>query len=88
MLHIYTSKVELASLACTDMASEHRMIERSITNHMNDVIDVETSTFATISPPVKIGGGVVNKDRVITKTFFGIIVLVEFSLTHIIRNLI
>ena len=43
-------------------------IERSSMSHMNDVIDTALSTFEAISPAVTIGGGVVNWDRVITRT--------------------
>ena len=34
-------------------------IERSSTSHMNDVIDMDMSTFEATSPAVMIGGGVV-----------------------------
>ena len=47
-----------------------QVIERSSTSHMNDVIDIAMSTFEAISPVVTIGGGIVNWDRVITKTNF------------------
>ena len=46
-----------------------REIERSSMGHMNDVIDTTLSTFEAISPAVMIGGGVVNRGRVITRTF-------------------
>ena len=45
-----------------------REIERLSTSRMNDVIDIEMSTFEAISLAVTIGGGVVNWDRVITRT--------------------
>ena len=46
-------------------------------SHMNDVIDISMSTFAAMPPAVTIGCVMVNKGRVITKAFLGIIVLVE-----------
>ena len=51
---------------------------------MNDVIDISMSTFATMPPAVTIGGGIVNWGRVITKTFLGMIVLVELIYNLII----
>lgn len=53
-----------------------QVIERSSMSHINDVIDILMSTFATMPPAVAIGGGIVNWGRVIAKTFLGIIVLV------------
>ena len=53
-----------------------REIERSSMSHMNDVIDTALSTFEAISPAVTIGGGVVNWDRVITRTILGMLFLV------------
>jgi hypothetical protein len=44
--------------------------ERSSTNYMDDVIDTTLSTFEAILPAVKIGGGLVNWARVITRTFY------------------
>jgi hypothetical protein len=52
---------DLTSLACTDMASEHKRLSKS---HMNDMIDTLLSTIETTSLLVKIGLGVVNLDRV------------------------
>jgi adenine/guanine phosphoribosyltransferase-like PRPP-binding protein len=54
------------------------MIERSSTCHIDDVIDTSVSTFATIPMVVTIEGGIVNRGCVITKTFLGMIALVEF----------
>jgi hypothetical protein len=54
------------------------VIERSSTSHMDDVIDNSVSTFDTMSVFVMIRGGIVNKGCVITKTFLGMIISVEF----------
>jgi hypothetical protein len=45
---------------------------------MDDVIENSVSTFATIPMAVTIEGGIVNRGCVITKTFLGMIALVEF----------
>ena len=52
------------------------MTERLSMSHMNDVIDITMSTFEAMSSAVTIGGGIVNWDRVITKTTLGMLVLV------------
>ena len=67
----------MASLVCTDIASEHGKIERSSMSHMIVVIDILMSTFETMPPAVTIRGGVVNWGRVIAKIIVGIIILVE-----------
>ena len=56
----------LASLACTDMASGHK-IERSSMSHMVDVIGM-MAYLDNIPMAVTIGGGIVLKDHVITRT--------------------
>jgi hypothetical protein len=53
-------------------------------SHMSDVIDISMSTFGTMPSALTIGGGVVNEGCVITKTFLGMIVLVEFFYNLII----
>ena len=58
-----------------------RVIERSSMSHMDDVIDMSMSTFATMPMAVTIGGGIVNEDHVITKIFQGMMVLVGVHLT-------
>ena len=60
----------MASLAYADMASRHgyRKVKQS---HMDDVIDTEMSTFEITLMAVTIGGGVINRDRVITKIVEG-----------------
>ena len=55
----------MASLAYADMASVH-MIERSSMSHMDDVIGM-MAYLENIPMAVTIGGGIVLKDRVITK---------------------
>jgi hypothetical protein len=63
-------KVDLASLACVDMASgTQRSKGRAWVMHMDDVIDTVLSTFEIISPAVTIRDGVMDGDRVITRTF-------------------
>ena len=57
-----------------------REIERSSMSHMDDVIDMSMSTFATIPMAVTIGGGIVNKVHAITKIFQGMMVLVGVHL--------
>ena len=49
----------LASLACTDMASEH-MTERLSTSHKVVVIDIAMSTFEVMLSAVTIGGSVMD----------------------------
>ena len=44
--------------------------ERSSMSHMDDVIDMSMSTFEAMPMAVTIGGGIVDWDRVITKTYF------------------
>ena len=67
-MHSKNTKVKLAILACTDMASEHKGIERSSMSRMNVAIDIVMSTFAVMQLAVTIGGCLVNKDHVIIKT--------------------
>ena len=57
-----------------------RVIERSSMSHMDDVIDMSMSTFATMPMAVMIGGGMVNEDHVITKIFQGMMILVGVHL--------
>ena len=57
-----------------------RLIERSSMSHMDDVIDMAMSTFATMPMAVMIGGGMVNEDHVITKIFQGMMILVGVHL--------
>ena len=57
------------------MASEHRT-ERLSTSHMNDMIDHLMLTFEAAPSHVMIGLGVVDLDRVITKTTRGMLILV------------
>jgi hypothetical protein len=47
--------------------------ERSSMGHMDDVIDTALSTFEAISLAMTIGGGLVDRGRVITKTFLGML---------------
>ena len=42
------------------------MTERLSTSHMSDMIDMEMSTFESTLMAVTIGGGVINRDCVIT----------------------
>jgi hypothetical protein len=51
---------------------------------MDDVIETSFSTFETMPMAVTIGGGIVNRDHVITKTFLGMIVLLELINNFII----
>jgi hypothetical protein len=44
---------------------ETQEIERSSMSHMNNVIDISMSTFASMPSATMIGGGVVNVGRVI-----------------------
>ena len=67
----------MASLVCTDIASEHVKIERSSMSHMNVVIDISMSTLAAMPPAVTIGGGRVNWGRVIAEIILGITFLAE-----------
>ena len=60
------TKVIVASLACEDMASGH-MTERSSMSHMVDVIGM-MAYLEHLPMAVTIGGGMVIKDRVITRT--------------------
>ena len=55
----------MASLAYADMASGHK-IERSSMNHIDDVIGM-MAYLENIPMAVTIGGGIVLKDRVITR---------------------
>ena len=57
-----------------------RVIERSSMSHMDDVIDMSMSTFATMPMAVTIEGGIVNEDHVITKIFQGMMILVGVHL--------
>ena len=68
----------MASLVCTDIASEHVKIERSSMSHMNVVIDISMSTLAAMPPAMTIGGGRVNWVRVIAEIILGMIILVEY----------
>ena len=54
----------MASLACTDMASEHNNRKVKHESHVV-VIDMAMSTFEAMPRAVTIGGGVVDGDRVI-----------------------
>ena len=60
MLHMHNTKVSLASLAYADMASKHKLTERLNMSHMNDVIDMQMSTFESMPSHVTIGLGIVN----------------------------
>jgi hypothetical protein len=42
--------------------------ERSSMGHTDDVIYIVLSTFDIISPAMTINGGVVDRDRIITRT--------------------
>jgi hypothetical protein len=66
------TKVTLASLACVNMASEHRA-RKVMHGHKIGVIDTALSTFEIISPVVTIRGGVVDGDRVITRIVLGML---------------
>ena len=56
----------LTSLACADMASEHR-VERQIMSHMDDVMIMLMIAIEPAPTHVMIGLGVVNLVHVITK---------------------
>ena len=69
-MHCNTLRLNLASLACTDMASEHN--DQKVKHESHDVvIDMAMSTFQAMPRAVTIGGGVMNWDRVITRTTLG-----------------
>ena len=54
--------VSLTSLACRDMASEHK--NRKVTSHMDDTIIMVMFTIEATSSHVMIGCGVVDLDHV------------------------
>jgi hypothetical protein len=66
------TKVNLASLACVDMVSKHghRKVEHG---SQGCAIDIVFSTSDIASPVVMIRGGVVEKDRVITRKVLGML---------------
>jgi hypothetical protein len=67
------TKVDLASLTCVAMASEHGD-QKVKHGSQGCVIDIVLSTFDDIaSPAVMIRAGVVEKDRVITRTVLGML---------------
>jgi hypothetical protein len=61
------TKVNLVSLACVEKASEHGD-QKVKHGSQSCAIDIVLSTFDIASPAVTIKGGVVEKDRVITRT--------------------
>ena len=63
-MHCNMLRLDLASLACTDMASEHNNRKVKHESHVV-VIDMAMSTFEAMPRAVTIGGGVVDGDRVI-----------------------
>jgi hypothetical protein len=67
------TKVDLASLTCVDMASEHG--DRKVKHGSQGcAIDIVLSTFDDIAlSAVMIRGGVVEKDRVISRTVLGML---------------
>jgi hypothetical protein len=66
------NKVELASLACVEMASEHG--DRKVKHGLQGcAIDIFCLPFDIASPAVTIRGGILEKDRVITRIVLGIL---------------
>ena len=60
----------MASLACTDMTSEHTN-RRLNMSHMNDMIDIPMSTFEAASTHMMIRLGVVDLDHVSLNNYEG-----------------
>ena len=69
VMHMQYTKVKLASLACTGMASVTQRIERSSMSRMNVAIDLEVYLCSHASGRDD-RGVYVNKDHVIIKTIF------------------
>jgi hypothetical protein len=67
------TKVDLASLACVDMASEHE--DQKVKHGSQNWCDWHSFvySFDIASPAVTIRGSVVEKDCVITRTFLGML---------------
>ena len=61
-----------------------QVTERLSMSHIVDVIDMLISTFEAMPSHVTIDFGIVNWDRVITKTTLGMLVLVGAHLNNVI----